>query len=370
MNKYWIVSLLSLVTIIFTGSVAHATYDSEITYGPYLQRVTKKAATVLIATDADKILTLHYKKDGGKWKTSTERAATATHRFRVSNLIKGQIYSYYLSDGGTRLSRTYQFRTQKIIKKNDPLKVGVVGDSGLLNTEALQVALRMRNWEPDIITHTGDIAYYSGTSDNYIERFFPVYQALIAESPFYGSIGNHDYVTDSAGPYKEIFETPTNSGTEEYYSFNYDNVHFVSLNTDLDFTVGSTMYNWFESDLQNAKKRWKIVFFHKPPYSSGVYGNNNDLIDNLVPLLEANDVDLVLNGHEHSYERTKEINGVTYIITGGGGNDLRGQDNDDANTAVFESVYHFVGLTIRKNYIKLQAIDSNGYIFDTATIRP
>ncbi len=204
--------LAPLLTVQATG------YNSGITYGPYLQRVTKKAATIIIVTDESAELTLHYKRVGKKWKTVTGDAGTM-HNFRISNLKRGQTYEYYFSKDDARYTRTNTFRTQKKIRKNDSLRLVAVGDSGLLNEEALQVALQIKAWRPDIITHTGDIAYYSGTQANYEERFFPVYGSIIAESPFYGSIGNHDYTTDEAGPYKDIFETPTNSGTKDYYSF-------------------------------------------------------------------------------------------------------------------------------------------------------
>ncbi len=92
--------------------------------------------------------------------------------------------------------------------------------------------------------------------------------------------------------------------------------------------------------------------------------------DTLVPLFEEHNVDLVLNGHEHSYERTKEINGVTYIVTGGGGNSMRAQANDTTNTAAFETVHHFVGIVIRKNSMKIKAIDQNGFVFDEIMLKP
>lgn len=354
---------------------AQAITSSNITYGPYLQRVTKKSATVLIATDSSNQLQIQYHQVGkSNWRQLQDSTDRATHRFRLTKLRPGKIYEYFLEASGSRLTQTYQFATQRKMKSRQPLRAAVVGDAGLLNTDALRVAQQMLNWEPDLILHTGDVAYTDGTREQFITNFFKVYQPVVARWPIYPSIGNHDYQTDAAGPYKDMFELPQEaSGNEDYYSFNYDLVHFVALNTNLDYSPGSTMYNWLVADLAGevddtvADDKWIIVYFHHPPYSSGSHGGDSGVADALVPVFEQYGVDLVLNGHDHDYERSKKT-GITYIVTGGGGGSLYSQENDNPYSQVFESEYHFTGLTIRKNKIQIKAIDKRGYIFDTASI--
>ena len=96
------------------------------------------------------------------------------------------------------------------------------------------------------------------------------------------------------------------SGTESYYSFDYGDIHFMVLNSfDEDRTVGSTMYNWAESDIQSTTQKWIVAFWHHPPYSKGYHPSegfdpegNQELIDmreNFVPMLENNGVDLVVD---------------------------------------------------------------------------
>lgn len=371
MKKYRIIFFVLTVSIFAPLHTSIATVDSGIYIGPYIQRVTSHASTILIRTNDSEQLVLHYRKMAKKWKHVSDTSSKTIHRYRINQLKRGTQYEYYFTDANNNvITRTYSFQTQKNIKTSDPLRIGVLGDSGVLTTDALKVANQIQQWDPEILLHTGDTAYDSGTEQEFADKFFAVLQPILAEVPFYGAIGNHDYTTNEAGPYKELFELPQkNSGNEDYYSFDYDGIHLVGLNTNLDYSSDSALYQWLESDLSShSTAKWRIVYFHQPPYSSGAHGSTIDMEDTLVPLFEDYNVQLVLNGHDHAYERSKH-NGIYYIVTGGGGNSLYDQINNNPYSQVFESVYHFVGLTITDNKIVLRAIDENGFVFDRITIQ-
>ena len=96
-----------------------------------------------------------------------------------------------------------------------------------------------------------------------------------------------------------------------YYSFDWANVHFVSLDSNLSLeravTSGGPMLEWLNNDLRSTRQFWRVVYFHHPPYGAGP--NQNDvhslwIRQYAVPIFEANGVQLVLNGHEHSYQRS------------------------------------------------------------------
>ncbi|EKD76112.1 MAG: Ser/Thr protein phosphatase family protein [uncultured bacterium] len=369
MRKYffgWSLLFLGLPVV----GIAISLTDSGLTLAPYLQRQTKHAVTILARSDEAQTITLNYRKVGAtNWKTKTEDNAVTDHRYRLTSLKRETTYEYFLENSsGESLTQTYNFDTQKDTLNEDPLHVAAFGDSGMANTAQYEVASEITAWQPELMLHTGDIAYYSGTEQEFIDKVFTVYSNLFSEIPFYASIGNHDFVTELAGPYKELFETPTNGDDEDYYSFNYDNIHFVSLNSSLDYSVGSTMYTWLENDLATTDKKWVIVFFHYPPYSSGGHGSTVDMQTTIVPLFEEYNVDLVLNGHDHSYERFEKINGVQYIVTGGGGGDLYQMTTELPESAFFLAQYHFVGLTISPDELKIEAIDKGGFVFDTITL--
>lgn len=358
-------TVIASLTLIFSLSFAWA--DSGITFGPYVQRVSETGATIFIRTDDAQVLTLNYRKVGAEtWKTKQDSSAKTVHRFRLATLKQGLEYEYFMANAdGDHLTLTYTFQTEKDVTNDDPLRVAVVGDFGAFTTDELRVVTQMMWWEPDLILTTGDNAYESGTVGEYAVNVFKPYQALLAEVPMYPSMGNHDYTTEEGGPMKELFEMPSgNSGTEEYYSFNYDNIHFVAVNSNLDYAVGSDQYTWLQEDLETADQRWKIVYFHHPVFSSGLHGSTSGMDTILAPLFSANNVDVVLNGHDHDYERNSKVDGVLYVVTGGGGRSLYEEVSENSYSKVFVSEYHFVGLTIQTDQLKLKAIDKRGYAFD------
>lgn len=365
-------SLLFSLNLAWVVPVGLVQADSGITFGPYVQRVSETGASIFIRTDEAKILTLNYRKVGAEtWKTKVDSNAKTTHRFRLTSLKQGKEYEYFIANAnGDHITLTYTFQAEKDVTNDDPLRVAVVGDFGAFTTDELRIVTQMMWWQPDIILTTGDNAYESGTLDEYAVNVFKPYQPLLAEVPMYASMGNHDYTTDEGGPMKEVFELPTSSsGTEDYYSFNYDNIHFVAVNSNLDYSVGSDQYTWLQEDLETADQRWKLIYFHHPVFSSGEHGSTAGMDSILAPLFSANDVDLVLNGHDHDYERNSKVNGVLYLVTGGGGKSLYDQVNENEYSQVFLSEYHFVGLTIQNDELKLKAIDKRGYAFDEKKLR-
>jgi 3',5'-cyclic AMP phosphodiesterase CpdA len=146
-----------------------------------------------------------------------------------------------------------------------------------------------------------------------------------------GSNGGPDPAPDSPMPYLNIFSLPTDgeagglaSGTEQYYSFDYANVHVVSLDSQLairDTDSRAAMMQWLKDDLMSNTQDWTIVIYHHPPYTKGSHDSDSTLngIDDPIftireeftPIFEQYGVDLAYAGHSHIYERSYYINGNT-----------------------------------------------------------
>jgi hypothetical protein len=146
---------------------------------------------------------------------------------------------------------------------------------------------------------------------------------MLRSFPVFPVAGNHDYKTDDAGPFREVFALPENGGpegTERWYSFDWGDVHFVAIDTE---RVGPKQAAWLDADLADNQLPWTVVFAHKSPYSSGSHGSDRNVREVFGPILEFHRVPLMLAGHDHNYERSEQINGVTYVVTGGGGRGTR-----------------------------------------------
>lgn len=248
-----------------------------------------------------------------------------------------------------------------------PVQFAVFGDSGSGDSDQSHLRQQLSTVPLAFLLHTGDLAYQDGSAAQISGTVFGVYRDLLKSFSFFPVPGNHEYGSQGAVPYLQAFVLPENGdpdGLERYYSFDWGSAHFVALDTD---QIGERQAAWLEADLSGNQLPWTIVYGHRPPFSSGEHGGDGAFREWFVPLLERHRVQLVLNGHDHDYERTKAIHGVTYVVTGGGGVGTRPVGSSDF-TAFSESVIHFVYIEIFGDTLQLHAIDGVGREFDQVLI--
>lgn len=241
------------------------------------------------------------------------------------------------------------------------------GDSGDGGSGQLTVRDQMAAVPFELLLHTGDVAYETGSLAALEQTFFGVYQGYLRNTPVFPTSGNHDYGTDGAAPFRQVFALPENGGSqglERWYSFDFGDAHFVALDTQWDLAAQA---EWLEQDLSRSQLPWTIVYLHRPPFSSGRHGSNLAVRDAFAPLFERHGVQLVLAGHEHDYERTLPLGGVTYVVTGGGGKTTRPVGTSDF-TAFSAEALHFVHGTLTHDALELVAIEVDGEQLDSVLL--
>lgn len=226
--------------------------------------------------------------------------------------------------------------------------------------------------EPRFVVHTGDFINYDSIFEEDMPtqwvNYFNIEAPLLSQVAMFPSQGNHD---DGADFYAELLEGPADSGsgTELYYSFDFGGAHFIGINSSLDYGPGSPQYDFIEADLADHEGTGPLfAFWHKPPFSLGSHGGSESAHAQLAPLMQDFGVDVVFGGHDHIYFRSKLINGVSYIVTGGGGAPLYLINWDDEITEVAESTLHYVAISVSGNNITVTAKRSEGSILDEFTI--
>jgi hypothetical protein len=338
---------------------------------PYLQNVTADSATVLFTTNdgaqsGDRVeVTL----PGGPVVASAPieldvDGSDRQWRARITGLEAAQVYCYSIPG----VSEPVGFRTAPAPGSGSAVRFAVFGDSGDGSSGQVAVRDQLATVPMDLMLHTGDIAYGGGSVSDLEKSVFDVYEDLLRSIPLFPTTGNHDYETSAANPFRQVFELPGNGSAEtdeRWYSFDWGDIHFVALDTEL---VGDQQIAWLEGDLMSNQLPWTIVYLHKPPYSSGEHGSATKVRAAFSPLFEAYGVQLVLAGHEHDYERTKPMGGVTYIVTGGGGKSTRSVGHSSF-TAFSEDVLHFVFAEVEGDTMILHAIDATGQEFDSVRIK-
>jgi 3',5'-cyclic AMP phosphodiesterase CpdA len=213
----------------------------------------------------------------------------------------------------------------------------------------------------DFVITLGDNIYGSNGAGDFERKFARPYKSLLdAGVKFYASLGNHD------DP-KERFYAPYNMNGNAYYTFKKANVRFFALDSNY---MDPKQLSWLENELENSGSDWKVCYFHHPLYSSGrTHGPSTDLRRLLEPLFMKYGVALVLNGHEHFYERIKPQNGVYYFIEGASG-ELRPHDINESNITAsgFDTDNTFMLLEFAGDQMNFQAISRSGKVVDAGTI--
>lgn len=282
---------------------------------------------------------------------------------RLDGLRPDTIYCYALRDDAGELVQRTGFRTAPAPDTAASIGFLAFGDSGGGGSDQYALLEHMYSVPYDLILHTGDLAYGSGTIGQFEDNVFGVYADLLRNLPMFPAAGNHDYETQGGLPFRSVFALPGDSG-EKWYSYDWGSVHFAALDTESDY---KTQAAWLDRDLAATALPWRIVYLHRPPYSSGTHGSDLALRAALAPVLERHRVQLVLAGHDHDYERIKPQNGVAYIVTGGGGVGTRGVGSSSF-TAFSEDVIHFVYGEVAADRIVLHAIDATGVEFDSTVV--
>jgi len=364
--------------------------------GPYLQQVGADQAIVVWATRESGAASVEYRLGSGPVAVSR-----ATTTFRPSSSTG--ITSYYQHEAtltGLNANSSYQYDLR--VAGSDPtpgvvdhlrtapapgtgtIKFVAFGDSGNGSSAQGQIASRIDGESFDLAVHNGDVAYSYGTFAQFNAFFFPYYDAWMRQKPIFPSIGNHDDRTSSAGPYRTFFVLPRDGASatypnnaERFYSFDYGPVHFIALDTEAAFLNTARRQEqiaWLTEDLQSSQHRpWRVVFFHRPPYSSGLeHGSDLVVRQAFSTLFERYNVQLVLNGHEHSYERSvpwrestdTTRQAVTYVITGAAGAGLY-PIGRSAWTAFSRSIHHYVRATVSTTDLTLTTVDVSGNVIDS-----
>jgi 3',5'-cyclic AMP phosphodiesterase CpdA len=172
----------------------------------------------------------------------------------------------------------------------------------------------------------GDNTYPVGAPGEYIDCFEPTWGRF--KRRIFPSPGNHDYLTDGAAAYFDYYGAAAGPDRRGYYSFNVGEWHVISLNSNVDARAGSAQHAWLLAELAAfSGVLCTLAYWHHPVFSSGPHGNVAQMADVFAALHEAG-VDVVLAGHDHTYERFAPQNaagerdparGIRSFVAGTGG---------------------------------------------------
>ena len=259
--------------------------------------------------------------------------------------------------------------------KQGSIRFAVIGDSGRGDQPQHEIAAQMVAWRAkfpfDFVVMLGDNIYPPNGPDDFEKKFEEPYHVLLdAGVTFQAAIGNHD-------PATELEYAKFNMEGKRYYTFRRSEKRLEGLAGAAArfFVLDSRSFDpgqlaWLRDELAKSESAWKICYFHHPLYTSGRYSAGARALRVAVePILIAGDVDVVLAGHEHFYERLQPQHGISYFISGGAGS-LRAHDIRPSPLTArgFDTDYHFMMMEISGDELYFQAISRTGATVDAGVI--
>ncbi len=261
-----------------------------------------------------------------------------------------------------------------------PLVLVAAGDGASGETNASNVVNLISSWNPNLLLYLGDV-YEKGSVAEFYNWFgannqnFSKFRTITDPT-----IGNHEYTNGPPTGYFDYWDNIPN-----YYSFTTGGWHFVSLNANSQFNQYSTtsaQYQWLAQDLASNSTACTIVYWHQPIYNIGPEKDQTSMLP-IWALLVQDKVDLVLNGHDHDYQRWVPLNasgtpdptnGITEFVVGSSGHGIQTFTSTDSRVAkAFDSKtspapFGALRLKLYSDHALFNYINTSGTVLDTGTI--
>jgi len=226
---------------------------------------------------------------------------------------------------------------------SDPVLVGA-GDIAECPKGGAAATAKLLDQIDGTVFTAGDNAYETGKLAQFLrcyDRTWGRQKARTRPSP-----GNHDYMAPEAAPYFAYFGENAGPLGLGHYSYNLGAWHIISLNSNIDAGPQSKQVQWLRTDLEANPSTCTLAYWHHPIFSSGFHGSDPPKMKDVWRILYESKADVVVNGHDHDYERFALQNpegqadpgrGIREFVVGTGGAIQRDFRNIHPNSEVFNT---------------------------------
>lgn len=357
------------------------TWRTDTTVSETIARVSPNLPTIFLADSSRTVK--------GTWQDITADGVTARfHSVILSGLTPGKTYAYSVGSGANS-SEWFSIKTAE--EGTAPFTFLWLGDTqGPISSYARIIRQAYRKTpEASFMIFTGDLVDGGSSTMLHDDEWGEWHRAaafIPSEVPVVATPGNHEFYDPQVRQNRDLnkywrfgFTLPANgpAGLEETtYSFDYQGVRFIILSSDdmirnEEFARGTT--EWVENLLRNNPCRWTVMAFHHPFFSTSAKRDNRPVRDNLKPLVDRYGVDLVLNGHDHTYargtampegtERKGKAAGTVYVVSVSGPKQYQ-QDAKPWWDLGYTNTQLWQAISIDGNTLTYKAYDASGAVAD------
>ena len=220
-------------------------------------------------------------------------------------------------------------------KTGDPILVGAGDVASCDDLSGAYATAKLIEKIPGTVFVAGDLAYPNGSDEDFAKCYQPTWGRFKDRTR--PAPGNHEYHSGGASGYNRYFGAAAGDPAKEYYSYDLGAWHILSLNSECDQVGGcdpaSPQGKWLVEDLAQHPAGCTLAYFHKPLFSSGGAHGNILQMRPLWDILFHAGADVVINGHDHNYERfapqdpdgkLDTVHGIREFVVGSGGKTLTG----------------------------------------------
>jgi hypothetical protein len=283
-----------------------------------LHAVNRTSAVVFFMTDVAVQASVRYGA-GNLGSTVSDAAPVTRHVLTLSGLSPDTAYQYAVAAGTASQSGSFTTSFDAAPAAPKAFSFAVVGDARA-HAEWATVARSVLAKKPRFMIQTGDNNDANGSATNWAD-YYNVARDLFASVPVFAAEGNHDVGSN----YSVYNVAPqSSSGSDVYYAFAWGNAAFVAIDTNGNTSPGSAQASWLSGVLPKLSGGPLFAFHHHPLYSCGAHGSSTALQGNLQALFEGNRLTSDFTGHDHDLIAWSTVNGVRYVVSGGGGTSLYG----------------------------------------------
>ena len=240
---------------------------------------------------------------------------------------------------------------------------GDIGDSGSRLDSTGRAIAEIGSVTPyDVLLLLGDNVYPSGDPAKLPRTVYAPFGAVLEQgAELLAILGNHDVkATDGAAQLAAL------GMPGRWWARELDGLLVVGLDSNTPDDADQLAF--LERTLTATDAKWKIVALHHPPFSAGYQGSDVHVRDVFAPLFAKHGVQLVLSGHDHDYQRSERIDGVTYVVTGGAAGTRR--TGEAPFTAASFGWHHFVDVAVFEDRMVVRAVDKDERVADEAVLLP